>query len=72
MCCVGLPPSSLLPPLSAPSEASNALVKRSKGGGAGYNYIVEADKLEKILELSRYDNEIVSAMPGGESFGVLS
>ena len=38
----------------------------------GYNYTVEANELEKILGLSRHDNEIVSAMPGGESFGVLS
>ena len=33
------------------------LVKRSKDGDAGYNYIVEADELEKILGLSRYDGE---------------
>ena len=31
--------------------------KRSKDGDTGYNYIVEADELEKILGLSRYDSE---------------
>jgi ATP-dependent Lon protease len=66
----GLPPSSLPPPLPAPSEASNSLVKRSKDGDTGYNYIVEADEQEKILGLSRA--RIVSARRGGESFGVLS
>ena len=54
----GLPPSSLPLPLPAPSsEGSNALVKRTKDGGAGYNPVVEADELEKILGLSRYDGE---------------
>jgi ATP-dependent Lon protease len=53
----GLPPSSLPPPLPAPSETSKALVKRSKHDGAGYNPVVEADELEKILGLSRYDGE---------------
>jgi hypothetical protein len=41
----GLPPSSFPPPLPAPSEASNLLVKRSKDGDAGYNLIVEAGEL---------------------------
>jgi ATP-dependent Lon protease len=50
----GLPPSSLPPPFLAPSEASNSLVKCSKDGNAGYNYIVKVDELEK---LSRYDSE---------------
>jgi ATP-dependent Lon protease len=54
----GLPPSSLPLPLPAPSsESSNALVKRRKDGDAGYNPIIEADELEKILGLSRYDGE---------------
>lgn len=53
----GLPPSSLPSPLPTASEASGALVKRSKGGDVGYNPIVEADELEKILGLSRYDGE---------------
>ena len=55
----GLPPSSLPPALPAASEAeaSKALVKRSKDSNAGYNPIVEADELEKILGLSRYDSE---------------
>ena len=43
--------------MRAPSVASNTLVKRSKDGDAGYNYIIEADELEKILGLSRYDGE---------------
>ncbi|KAH9026147.1 Lon protease C-terminal proteolytic domain-containing protein [Lactarius hengduanensis] len=53
----GLTPSSLPTPLPAASEPSDALVKRSKEGGVGYNPIVEADELEKILGLSRYDGE---------------
>ncbi|KAH9022788.1 ATP-dependent protease La [Lactarius pseudohatsudake] len=53
----GLVPSSLPTPLPAASEPSDALVKRSKEGGVGYNPIVEADELEKILGLSRYDGE---------------
>ncbi|KAH9008756.1 Lon protease C-terminal proteolytic domain-containing protein [Lactarius hengduanensis] len=53
----GLAPSSLPTPLPAASEPSDALVKRSKEGGVGYNSIVEADELEKILGLSRYDGE---------------
>ncbi|KAH9044893.1 ATP-dependent protease La [Lactarius deliciosus] len=53
----GLAPSSLPAPLPSVSEASDALVKRSKEGGVGYNPIVEADELEKILGLSRYDGE---------------
>ncbi|KAH9022790.1 Lon protease C-terminal proteolytic domain-containing protein [Lactarius pseudohatsudake] len=53
----GLAPSSLPTPLPAASEPSDALVKRSKEGGVGYNPIVEADELEKILGLSRYDGE---------------
>ncbi|KAH9177280.1 ATP-dependent protease La [Lactarius sanguifluus] len=53
----GLAPSSLPTPLLAASEPSDALVKRSKEGGVGYNPIVEADELEKILGLSRYDGE---------------
>ncbi|KAH9012795.1 Lon protease C-terminal proteolytic domain-containing protein [Lactarius hengduanensis] len=53
----GLAPSSLPTPLPAASEQSDALVKRSKEGGLGYNPIVEADELEKILGLSRYDGE---------------
>ncbi|KAH9027514.1 Lon protease C-terminal proteolytic domain-containing protein [Lactarius deliciosus] len=39
------------------SETSDALVKRSKDGDAGYNPVVEADELEKILDLSRYDGK---------------
>jgi len=53
----GLAPSSLPSPLPAASEASDALVKRSKDGDAGYDPVVEADDLEKILGLSRYDGE---------------
>ncbi|KAI9459929.1 ATP-dependent protease La [Lactarius psammicola] len=53
----GLPPSSLPLPLPEASEASDALVKRSKDGDASYNPVVEADDLEKILGLSRYDGE---------------
>ena len=55
----GLPPSSLPPALPAVSEpeASKALVKHSRNGNAGYNPVVEADELEKILGLSRYDSE---------------
>ncbi|KAH9039666.1 ribosomal protein S5 domain 2-type protein [Lactarius pseudohatsudake] len=53
----GLAPSSLPTPLPAASEPSDALVKRSKEGGVGFNPIVEADELEKILGLSRYDGE---------------
>ena len=53
----GLPPSSLPPPLLVPSEASNSSVKRNKDGDTVYNYIVEAEELEKILGLSRYDGE---------------
>jgi len=32
-------------------------VKRGKDGDAGHNYVVEADELEKILGLSRYDGK---------------
>ncbi|KAH8987330.1 ATP-dependent protease La [Lactarius akahatsu] len=53
----GLAPSSLPTLLPAASEPSDALVKRSKEGGVGYNPVVEADELEKILGLSRYDGE---------------
>ncbi|KAH9056835.1 ATP-dependent protease La [Lactarius vividus] len=53
----GLAPSSLPAPLAPTSEASDALVKRSKEGGVGYDPIVDADELEKILGLSRYDGE---------------
>ncbi len=53
----GLPPSSLPTPLPAASEASDALVKRSKDGDAGYNPVIEADDLKKILGLSHYDGE---------------
>ncbi|KAH9177271.1 Lon protease C-terminal proteolytic domain-containing protein [Lactarius sanguifluus] len=53
----GLAPSSLPAPLPSASKASDALVKRSNEGGVGYNPIVEADELEKILGLSRYDGE---------------
>ena len=54
----GLPPSSLPSPLpEAASETSNALVKRTEDGDAGYNPVVEVDELEKILGLSRYDGE---------------
>ncbi|KAH9039670.1 ATP-dependent protease La [Lactarius pseudohatsudake] len=53
----GLAPSSLPAPLPAALEPSDALVKRSKEGGMGYNPIVEADELEKILGLSCYDGE---------------
>ncbi|KAH9029165.1 Lon protease C-terminal proteolytic domain-containing protein [Lactarius pseudohatsudake] len=42
----GLAPSSFPTPLPAAKE-----------GGVGYNPIVEADELEKILGLSRYDGE---------------
>ena len=45
-----------MPAVSEP-EASKALVKRSRDGNAGYNPVVEADELEKILGLSRYDSE---------------
>jgi ATP-dependent Lon protease len=41
--------------LPTPSETSKALVKRSKHDGVSYNPIVEADELEKILGLSRYN-----------------
>ncbi|KAI9435502.1 ATP-dependent protease La [Lactarius indigo] len=53
----GLAPSSLPTPLLPASEASDALVKRSKDSDKGYNPVVEADELEKILGLSRYDGE---------------
>ncbi|KAH9022777.1 ATP-dependent protease La [Lactarius pseudohatsudake] len=53
----GLAPSSFPTPLPAASEPSDALVKRSKEGGVGYNPIAEADELEKILGLSRHDGE---------------
>ncbi|KAH9022773.1 ATP-dependent protease La [Lactarius pseudohatsudake] len=53
----GLAPSSLPAPLPSASEAPDALVKRNKEGGMGYNPIVEADELENILGLSRYDGE---------------
>ena len=55
----GLPPSSLLPalPTVSEAEASKALVKCSKDGNAGYNPVVKADKLEKILGLSCYDGK---------------
>ncbi|KAI9459932.1 hypothetical protein BJY52DRAFT_1222930 [Lactarius psammicola] len=43
------------------SDASDALVKRSKDGDAGYNPVVEADYLEKNLGLSRYDGEDIFA-----------
>jgi hypothetical protein len=45
---------ALPPPLPAPSEVSNALVKDAD---AGYKPVVEADELEKILRPSRYDGE---------------
>ncbi|KAH8987326.1 Lon protease C-terminal proteolytic domain-containing protein [Lactarius akahatsu] len=53
----GLAPSSSPAPSRSASEASDALVKRSKEGGVGYSPIVEVDELEKILGLSRYDGE---------------
>ncbi len=68
----GLPPSSLPAPLPAASDASDALIKHSNDGDAGYNPVVEADDLEKILGLSHYEARIVSARRGGESFGISS
>ncbi|KAH8977170.1 hypothetical protein EDB86DRAFT_3092978 [Lactarius hatsudake] len=52
----GLVPSSLPTPLPA-LEPSDALAKCSKDGNVDYNPIIEVDKLEKILGLSRYDGE---------------
>ena len=55
----GMPPSSLPPALPAllEAEVSKALVKCSKDGNTGHNPVVEADELEEILGLSRYDSE---------------
>ncbi|KAI0298983.1 Lon protease C-terminal proteolytic domain-containing protein [Multifurca ochricompacta] len=59
----GLPPSSLPSPTSSlpasplASETTGALVKRGRDGDVGYDPIVEADELENILGLSRYDGE---------------
>ncbi|KAH9041463.1 hypothetical protein EDB83DRAFT_2554147 [Lactarius deliciosus] len=57
----GLAPSSLPTPLPA-SEPSDALAKRCKDGDVGYDSIVAADELEKILGLSRYDGEDLSIL----------
>ncbi|KAI0297950.1 hypothetical protein BC826DRAFT_999741 [Russula brevipes] len=59
----GLPPSSLPSPVpsrpsSSPvSDATRALVKSVRDGDAGYEPVIEADELEKILGLSRHDSE---------------
>ena len=69
----GLPPSSLPPALPAVSDAetSKALVKCSKIGNAGYNPIVKADELEKILGLSRYDGEDCECDPWRVVWGLV-
>ena len=58
----GLPPSSLpSPAASLPSSSTtvdaDGFVKSARDGDAGYDPVVEADDLEKILGLSRHDNE---------------
>ncbi|KAH9990850.1 Lon protease C-terminal proteolytic domain-containing protein [Russula vinacea] len=58
----GLPPSSLPSPVSSLSSSStvvdaDGLVKSARDGDAGYDTVVEAHDLEKILGLSRHDNE---------------
>lgn len=52
-----LPPSALPQPFSAFSEASKALVERSKDNDADHNPIVEADKLEKKAGLSHHGGD---------------
>jgi ATP-dependent Lon protease len=59
----GLPPSSLPSPVSSlPSssivvDSADGLVKSATDGDAGYDPVVEAADLEKILGLSRHDYE---------------
>jgi ATP-dependent Lon protease len=41
----------------ADTDAAGGLDKSARLGGAGYDPVVEANELEKILELSRHDRE---------------
>jgi hypothetical protein len=61
----GLPPSSAPSPVSslpssltvADTDVDGGLDKSARHGDAGYDPVVEADELEKILKLSRHDPE---------------
>jgi len=61
----GLSPSSPPSPVSslpssptvADTDAPSELDKNARDGDAGYDSVVEADELEKILGLSRHDRE---------------
>jgi ATP-dependent Lon protease len=52
-------PVSSLPPLTtvADTDADGGLDKSARLGDAGYDPVVEADELEKVLGLSRHDRE---------------
>ena len=52
----GLPPSSR-PSSPAMSDGNGALIQNVRNGDSGYDPVVEADQLEKILGLSRHDSE---------------
>ena len=52
----GLPPSSR-PSSPTVSDPSGALIQNVDNGDSGYDPVVEADQLEKILGLSRHDSE---------------
>ena len=51
----GLPPSSR--PSPTVSDPSGALIQNVGNGDSGYDLVIEADQLEKILGLSRHDSE---------------
>ncbi len=61
----GLPPSSASSPVSslppsptvADTDATGGLDKSARDGDAGYDPVIEADKFEKTLGLSRHDCE---------------
>ena len=52
----GLPPSSQ-PSSPSVSDANDGLIQSVRNGDSGYDPVVEADQLEKILGLSRNDGE---------------
>ena len=52
----GLPPPTR-PSSPAVSDANGALIESVRNGDSGYDPVVEADQLEKILGLSRHDED---------------